>query len=211
VEQIVEAVVDGVSGLGSAPDPAPEPPIAPEPPAIVKPLATPDGKRQQFGDGRRPTLTGDGGDDALFSGEGRYSRLSGGGGNDYLEGNGGNDWLYGEGGDDVLLGRGGIDYLYGGSGDDLLDGGSDEDWLTGGSGADTFVLRSGGGTKLIWDFQNGIDSFGLGGGLIAADIEAVPVVFGAGSILRVINTQEVLATLVGEASSSINPGDFFAI
>lgn len=45
------------------------------------------------------------------------------------------------------------DTLIGGGGADVLDGGAGNDTLTGGGGADTFVLRSGGGSDTITDFD----------------------------------------------------------
>ncbi|NJR71408.1 MAG: hypothetical protein HC771_24400 [Synechococcales cyanobacterium CRU_2_2] len=114
------------------------------------------------------------------------------------------------GGDDTLLGGRGIDYLYGGFGDDFLDGGSGDDWLTGGFGADVFVLRPGEGTKLIWDFQVGVDVFALDGSLGATDVEAISTVLGS-SVLRVVATQEVLATLAGVDASTIDRSNFVMI
>lgn len=78
---------------------APEPVTSSDAAAPLPPTAaTPLGKREQIGTAYSTVLTGDGGEDALFSGEGRFSSLYGGGGDDFLQGNGGNDWLYGEGG-----------------------------------------------------------------------------------------------------------------
>lgn len=69
-----------------------------------------------------------------------------------LEGGAGRDMLVAEGSDDVLLGRGGDDHLVAGP-----SGGE----LTGGAGGDVFVLRGGGGSVRITDFEAGTDRLDL--------------------------------------------------
>jgi hypothetical protein len=70
-------------------------------------------------------------------------------------------------GNDGLRGGSGLDVLNGGSGNDWLEGGLGIDVLTGGSGNDTFVLNTGDGPDLIYDFQPGIDKIALGDGFDA--------------------------------------------
>jgi len=55
-----------------------------------------------------------------------------------------NDSLHGLATDDVLIG---------GKGNDYLDGGAGNDTLTGGAGSDVFIMREGGGTDVITDFN----------------------------------------------------------
>ncbi|HHP7230983.1 MAG TPA: spondin domain-containing protein, partial [Xenococcaceae cyanobacterium] len=86
-------------------------------------------------------------------------------GNDWLLGGAGNDLIQGGQGNDSLLGEMGNDLLQGGSGDDLLDGGVGNDLLQGGGGEDRFVIAPDQGVDTILDFQDGIDSLVLAGGL----------------------------------------------
>jgi Ca2+-binding RTX toxin-like protein len=132
---------------------------------------------------------------------------------DFINGGSGNDWLFGEGGDDQILGEAGQDFICGGDGSDLIDGGLDADTLFGWGGADFFVLRPGDGNDTIYDYQDGVDKFLLAGGLMPAQIQAVsqPGFFGQSTQLRVMDTQEVLATLIGVNASVIDPGDFVTV
>ncbi len=76
---------------------------------------------------------------------------------DWLTGEAGNDRMVGAGGRDHLAGGGGDDVLLGGRGSDTLDGGSGLDRLIGGAGADHFVLRRGGQSDTVVDFEDGAD------------------------------------------------------
>ncbi|MEM6253121.1 MAG: esterase-like activity of phytase family protein [Cyanobacteria bacterium P01_D01_bin.156] len=92
-----------------------------------------------------------GGDDAIF----------GGAGNDRIGGKGGNDLLFGDEGDDQIWGDDGDDLLQGGLGNDTLTG----DNFSGGEGSDIFAFAADEGTDTVTDFEVGIDSIGLVGGL----------------------------------------------
>lgn len=83
------------------------------------------------------TVTGDDGDDLIWSsvgndtiagGEG-HDILDGGPGNDFLIGGTGNDWLRGGDGDDTLWGEDGDDYMIGDAGADALEGGAGIDTI----------------------------------------------------------------------------------
>ncbi|MGC1525335.1 MAG: calcium-binding protein [Phormidesmis sp.] len=115
------------------------------------------------------------------------------GGDDVLGGGDGNDILLGEVGNDILIGGSGDDTLIGGNGDDILAGGLGADALIGGQGIDTFVLASGSGSDLIYDFTAGEDRIGLAGGLAFNDLE-ISVVNGSATIR---SGQEDLAVLQG--------------
>ena len=100
-------------------------------------------------------LTGTVGDDTL----------EGGAGDDELTGGRGNDTLRGHGGQDLLKGGRGDDNLNGGAGDDELRGWHGDDHYTGGPGADDFVLSPWEtGSKLILDFESGVDALVLSAG-----------------------------------------------
>jgi Ca2+-binding RTX toxin-like protein len=86
------------------------------------------------------TMTGLGGDDALFAGNG-YSAAGpltadGGDGNDSIGGDDYNDTLSGGGGDDYITGGGGGDTISGGEGNDQLDGVTGRDTVNGDAGND---------------------------------------------------------------------------
>jgi Ca2+-binding RTX toxin-like protein len=86
------------------------------------------------------TLTGLGGDDALFAGNG-YSaggplKADGGEGNDSLGGEDYADTLSGGAGDDYITGGGGDDTISGGDGNDQLDGVTGRDIVNGDAGND---------------------------------------------------------------------------
>jgi hypothetical protein len=65
--------------------------------------------------------------------------ISGNGGNDTIFSGGGNDSIYGGEGSDRLSGRTGNDLILGGNGNDTLDGGSGSDRADGGEGNDKFI------------------------------------------------------------------------
>jgi Ca2+-binding RTX toxin-like protein len=81
------------------------------------------------------TLSGLGGDDAVFAGNGYFAGgpavISGGDGNDSIEGDDYADKLDGGAGDDVINGLGGDDTLTGGNATDTLDGGTNVDTCSG--------------------------------------------------------------------------------
>jgi RTX calcium-binding nonapeptide repeat (4 copies) len=86
------------------------------------------------------TLTGLGGDDAIFAGNGYFAGgpaiISGGDGNDSLGGETYDDAISGDAGDDSVHGSGGNDTLTGGDGNDMLDGESGHDTIDAGAGND---------------------------------------------------------------------------
>lgn len=101
-----------------------------------------------------------------------------------VQGSSGDDLIDGRGGDDILVGdfgrsTGGVaattgykDDIRGGGGNDLISGDLDADILTGGGGADTFVMDAYYGTDRITDFEDGVDTLALYGGLTIAGWEA---------------------------------------
>jgi Ca2+-binding RTX toxin-like protein len=93
------------------------------------------------------TLTGLGGDDALFAENGYFAGgpavLDGGDGNDTLGGADFDDTLTGGAGDDNLNGGGGNDVLNGGDGADTLDGSAGRDTVNGGAGNDSITATDG--------------------------------------------------------------------
>ncbi|MCC5618833.1 hypothetical protein LC605_27860 [Nostoc sp. CHAB 5836] len=117
------------------------------------------------------TITGDSGNNVIYSPRNEINTIYGRDGNDQLYGGNYADFLFGEGGDDILRGSDGNDYLYGGDGNDGIgpvgsgSGEIDEkDFIFGGSGADTFYLyddddatyfRDGGDSDyaIIYDFN----------------------------------------------------------
>ena len=146
------------------------------------------------------SLDGGRGLDALFGNDGN-DILSGGADNDTLFGGNGNDILNGDRGNDLLTGGSGRDVLLGGDGDDTLIGGGNNDTLTGGNGRDTFVLSLGDGTDLITDFDTK-DLIGLAGGLGIGDLSFT------GNNIIATDTNEVLATLTGVDTTSLNSNQF---
>jgi Ca2+-binding RTX toxin-like protein len=86
------------------------------------------------------TLSGLGGDDALFASNGFFAggpaNIDGGEGNDTLWGESFTDTLNGGGGDDHLHGQGADDVLNGGDGNDTLNGDTGRDVVNGGAGND---------------------------------------------------------------------------
>ncbi len=127
--------------------------------------------------------------------------LFGGDDGDILIGGKGNDALFGEQGFDTLDGGNGRDFLDGGNGKDTLIGGKGNDILTGGRGKDTFVFALGDGSDTITDFGRQ-DRIGLVGGLGIGDLSFV------GNDIIVADTNEVLATLIGVDTASLNNSQF---
>ncbi len=109
-------------------------------------------------------INGASGDDAIWGGFGNDT-LEGNLGADMLYGGPGNDSIFGQDGDDRLFGGTENDLLNGGIGDDLLRGGLGDDTLTGDVGEDLFALFPSEGTDTITDFEVGVDTLVLGGGI----------------------------------------------
>ena len=147
-------------------------------------------------------LSGRRGNDTLIGGSGNDT-LIGGKDNDILTGGRGNDTLKGNSGNDILNGGGGNDTLKGHTGDDILIGGRGNDTLTGGSGSDVFVLAKDTGPDLITDFEVGLDSIGLAGGLSVGDLSFV-----GNDIL--LNGRQ-LATLTGVDTTMLTADSFVPV
>ena len=129
-------------------------------------------------------------------------------GNDRLRGDLNNDTVTGDNGDDLLFGGKGLDLLFGGAGNDTLSGDLDQDTLIGGFGSDLFLLRPNGAVTdvaladLITDFEIGVDTIGLTGGLTFANLRLEAV--GCNTVIRVAASDEVLAVV-----NSVKPDRLF--
>ena len=66
----------------------------------------------------------------------------------------GQGWLNGSSQADYLQGGSESEHIYGGDGNDVIDGGAGNDVLDGSSGSDTYVLRTGGGSDMVFDWAN---------------------------------------------------------
>ncbi|MGB3652276.1 MAG: putative Ig domain-containing protein [Rivularia sp. (in: cyanobacteria)] len=119
----------------------------------------------------------------------------------------GSTYLYGRGGNDTLLGGSGNDYLRGDNGDDLINGGAGNDRLYGGSGKDTFVLSAAIGKDTIYDFEDGVDTLGLSGGLNFSDLD----IQGNGNNTNILLGNQILATLNRVNSNLIDGRDFTSV
>ncbi len=151
-----------------------------------------------FGSSNRERIRGFEGNDLIF---GEY-------GNDTVEGGAGDDRIFGNKGNDYLLGDSGQDLIVGDIGDDLIDGGEGDDLLWGKSGADQFVLRATYGVDTIFDYEDGVDSFVLAGGLEFGDLT---ITQGIGQVsLEITETGEYLASLIGVNTGDIGIDDFTA-
>ena len=64
-------------------------------------------------------------------------------------------WLSGSSQADYLQGGAISEHIYGGEGNDVIDGGAGNDVLDGSSGSDTYVLRTGGGSDMVFDWATG--------------------------------------------------------
>lgn len=117
---------------------------------------------------------------------------------------------------DILLGGSANDKLEGGDDDDIINGNEGVDRLYGEGGSDTFILESGEGRDLIFDFdQAESDSIQLGSGLTfdtgtpSSDIALTPL--GSNTLISEPNGDQ-LAFLIGVNASDLNSSDFdFAI
>ncbi|MDY6940637.1 MAG: DUF4347 domain-containing protein [Cyanobacteriota bacterium] len=134
-----------------------------------------------WGEAGNDRLLGDLGNDTVCGGQGNDTLIGSNGitgsaddGNDKLCAGGGDDIAFGNSGDDEICGGSGNDALYGGRGNDTVKGGSGNDvlfgdlgsdLLMGGAGIDVFVLAPGSGIDTITDFEVGVDTIALSGGL----------------------------------------------
>ncbi len=123
--------------------------------------------------------------------------------------------LVGSQGNDAILGNPVANRIVGGAGADRITGALGADTLTGGAGADIFAYSPGDGGQtqpagdIITDFTDGEDSIGLGSALTFADIliEAA----GANTVIRLADTGEYLATLLGIQPQTFTAADFTQI
>ncbi|WP_299491973.1 hypothetical protein [Acaryochloris sp. IP29b_bin.137] len=163
-----------------------------------------EGDDQLLGQRGDDVLHGGLGNDDLQGGRGR-DLLNGGSGNDTLSGAGSSDYLFGGRGNDHLLGERGSDIIQGNEGDDWIDGGLGQDSLFGGQGVDQFVLQAGNGKDIIFDYQDGIDSFVL----VDLNFEELEIQQDGGqTVIQVESTQEVLGLLLYVKASHIDQTDF---
>ena len=107
----------------------------------------------------------------------------------------------------MLDGGNGVDILKGGRGSDRLIGGKGQDFLTGGADADEFVLTLNQGRDTIEDYEDGIDSFLLTGGLNFGDLSFQS---NAGSTL-IKAEGKTLAILLGVDASVLGAEDFTTV
>ena len=160
--------------------------------------------------------------------------FSGGSGQDLILGLGGSDTLQGFGGDDYINGNTDVDVIFGGDGNDTLRGGMNNDvisgdagndtiygdfgadTITGGAGADYFVVADGRGgnsaatTDIVTDYTDGEDKILLNGGITFSDLSIAQGDgdLSADTILRKIDTSEILAILKGVDRLAIESTDF---
>jgi hypothetical protein len=176
--------------------------------------ATGETNNALYGGAGNDTIFGMDGDDLIFGNEGK----------DVLFGNEGNDTIFGGQGDDTIFGGQGDDLLFGDKGNDVLWGDLGVDTLTGGSGDDVFVigrrddvpgfLSTGGSTiaeaAYITDFGDGLNLFGLIGGLTFEDLDIFQGSgeFAANTIIQDKSTGEYLANLSGIDANAITKGNF---
>mgnify|MGYP000747420113 CR=1 FL=1 len=69
----------------------------------------------------------------------------------------------------------------------------------------TFAIRLGSGSNTILDFEAGSDKFAIGNGLTFQQLEISQTA--GGTVLKVISTDQVLATVTG-LNSSITASNF---
>ena len=137
---------------------------------------------------------------------GGKDQICGGLGNDLLFGNEGQDTVNGDTGNDTLYGGKDEDSLLGSAGDDFLFGDQGNDTLIGGTGNDRFMLGVDLGSETILDFQYGLDSIGLMGGLDFSQLSIVAE--NSSTLIRVTGSGQLLATLSNVPASVITATDF---
>ncbi|MEG5062329.1 SdrD B-like domain-containing protein [Microcoleus sp. B3-A4] len=173
------------------------------------------GSNLLFGDEGSDTICGGEGEDTVYGdigsplpigSTGGKDQICGGLGNDLLFGNEGQDTVNGEVGNDTLYGGKDEDSLLGSAGDDFLFGDQGNDTLIGGTGNDRFMLGIDLGSETILDFQYGIDSIGLMGGLDFSQLSIVAE--NSSTLIRVTASGQLLATLNNVPASVITATDF---
>ncbi|CAA9307658.1 Cna B domain protein [uncultured Microcoleus sp.] len=173
------------------------------------------GSNLLFGDEGSDTICGGEGEDTVYGdigsplpigSTGPKDEICGGSGNDLLFGNEGQDTVNGETGNDTVYGGKDEDSLLGGAGDDLLFGDGGNDTLIGGTGNDRFMLGQDLGSETILDFQYGLDSIGLMGGLNFSQLSIVAE--NNSTLIRVTGSGQLLATLSNVPATVITATDF---
>jgi uncharacterized protein (DUF2141 family) len=173
------------------------------------------GSNLLFGDEGSDTICGGEGQDTVYGDIGSPLPIGSTGGKDQICGGLGNDLLFGNEGQDTVNGETGNDTLYGGKDEDSLLGSAGDDWLfgnqgndtlVGGTGNDRFMLGQGLGSETILDFQDGLDSIGLMGGLNFSQLSIVAE--NNSTLIRVTGSGQLLATLSNVPASVITATDF---
>jgi len=154
-------------------------------------------------------VDGGAGDDSLGGGTGR-DRLYGGDGNDSIGAGDGDDQAWGGSGNDFIAGGNGNDRLWGEVGNDTLNGGLGDDALYGGAGADTFVFNAFavGEKDTIQDFELGIDTIRIGGGLAGFSALDTSDVWINGAQYAQIDYDGHIIRLADVASADLTASDF---
>ncbi|MEG3944182.1 SdrD B-like domain-containing protein, partial [Microcoleus sp. w2-18aC4] len=173
------------------------------------------GSNLLFGDEGSDTICGGEGEDTVYGDIGSPLPIGSTGGQDQICGGLGNDLLFGNEGQDTVNGDTGNDTLYGGKDEDSLLGSAGDDWLfgdqgndtlIGGTGNDRFMLGIDLGSETILDFQYGLDSIGLMGGLDFSQLSIVAE--NSSTLIRVTGSGQLLATLSNVPASVITATDF---
>jgi phospholipase/lecithinase/hemolysin len=123
-----------------------------------------------------------------------------------LLGGNGNDFIRAGNGDDSLDGQRGQDRLNGDAGNDILVGGRGEDTLIGGPGSDRFVATPGNQVDTIIDFEVGVDTILLSGGLTYFDLSITQS--GNDTLVSVTDTNETLLRVRNVSASNLTRSDF---
>ncbi len=168
-----------------------------------------------FGDRGSDTVCGGDGEDTMYGdigsrlpvgSAGGQDQMCGGSGNDLLFGNEGQDTVNGDAGNDTVYGGKDEDSLLGGAGNDFLFGDEGNDILIGGTGNDRFILGLDLGSDTILDFQGGLDSIGLIGGLNFSQLSITAE--NSSTLIRVTGSGQLLATLNNVLTGLLTATDF---
>lgn len=163
-----------------------------------------------FGNQDSDTIYGGDGSDFVYGGKGA-DLVAGGNQDDLLFGNMDNDAVYGESGNDFIYGNLGNDVMFGGDGNDFVTGQRDNDTLYGNAGADTFGFYSEGGSDVIKDFQNGVDSIFIESNINGTGIRSFAGL--AGRITEsngsaIIDLSGTVVVVEGVHASALDASDF---
>jgi Ca2+-binding RTX toxin-like protein len=159
--------------------------------------------------GGEDLVFGEAGNDVL-NGEADNDVLNGEAGNDVLNGGADIDVFNGDEGADTLRGEDGNDVISGGKGDDLLVGRDGNDVLFGDGGQDTFVLASGEGADIVFDFELDQDAIALTNGL---SYDSLQIEYNLeGNYTNISEeTGELITTLMGVEADQLTESDFTTI